>query len=44
MEKHSLNKIRDTYWNTTNDEGMPSVRMVATFKDDMNLYFLTQMF
>jgi hypothetical protein len=41
LEKHSLNKIKEKY---IDDEEMPSVELVATFKDDLNLYFLTEMF
>ena len=41
LEKHSLNKIKDKYGD---DEEMPTVKLIATFKDDLNLYFLTEMF
>ena len=45
MEKHALGKIRDTYYKTVKDEqNMPSVRLITTFKDHINLYFLTEMF
>jgi hypothetical protein len=36
LEKHSLNKLKNTYPNS-----LPSVRLIATFKDTFNLYFLT---
>lgn len=39
LEKHSLNKIRDKF----EKPEMPTVRLVATFKDEFNLYFLTEM-
>lgn len=45
MEKHALNKIKKTYFQTQNDHTkMPSVRLITTFKDHLNLYFLTEMF
>lgn len=44
MEKHSLNKIRQKYWDEQNPDEMPTVKLIATFKDDINLYFLTEMF
>ena len=46
LEKHSLNKIRDTYL-SADDSGkdeMPTVKLLATFKDPVSLYFLTEMF
>lgn len=39
LEKHSLNKIKEKY-----SKEMPSVRILATFKDPINLYFLTEIF
>ena len=39
LEKHSLNKLRDTYGGD-----LPCVKLIATFKNDINLYFLTEMF
>ena len=44
MEKHSLNKIKEKYYDPKNTDLMPSVRLVATFKDEINLYFLNEMF
>jgi len=43
MEKHALNKIRDTYYDAKNNLAMPTVRLIATFKDQFNLYFLNEM-
>ena len=43
LEKHSLNKIKEKYGDDDIKE-MPTVKLVATFKDDLNLYFLTEMF
>ena len=43
MEKHALIKLRDTYYDKTNDLAMPSVRLITTFKDNFNLYFLNEM-
>lgn len=37
MEKYALTKIRDNCSNP-----LPAVRLVATFKDQHNLYFLTE--
>ena len=42
MEKHALNKIKEHYGKK--DGEMPAVRITATFKDTVNLYFLTEMF
>ena len=39
LEKHSLNKIKENY-----EKEMPTVRILATFKDPLNLYFLTEIF
>jgi hypothetical protein len=39
LEKHSLLKIKKEYPND-----MPAVKLITTFKDSLNLYFLTQMF
>ena len=39
LEKHSLNKIKDNY----PEHELPTVKLVATFKDPVNLYFLTEM-
>ena len=44
MEKHALNKIRDTYYEKSNPLSMPAVRLISTFKDPFNLYFLNEMF
>lgn len=49
MEKHALNKIRDTYYRkpTTakeQEDEMPTVRLIATFKDEAHLYFVNEMF
>lgn len=43
MEKHALTKIRETYFdeNELNQTAMPAVRLVTTFRDDSNLFFLT---
>lgn len=38
MEKHTLNKLSDKY-----GVNSPSVKLVATFKDQFQLYFLTEM-
>ena len=40
MEKHALNKLKQTYG--TGSE-LPCVRIVNTFKDQFNLYFITEM-
>lgn len=40
MEKHALNKIKNFYQQSS----IPSVNLIATFKDEINLYFLTEMF
>ena len=42
MEKHALNKIKENY--DKKDTEMPTVKIIATFKDPINLYFLTEMF
>ena len=42
MEKHALNKIKENFGKK--DEEMPTVKIAATFKDSVNLYFLTEMF
>jgi hypothetical protein len=39
LEKHSLNKIKETY---LGKENMPCVELLQTFKDFENLYFLTE--
>jgi len=39
MEKHALNKI----WERYGKEEMPSVKLVGTFKDSENLYFIMEM-
>ncbi len=36
LEKHSLLKIKKEYPND-----MPAVKLITTFKDSLNLYFLT---
>jgi len=41
MEKHSLNKLKDAW--TGHSSELPLVRLYGTFKDDENLYFLTEM-
>ena len=38
MEKHALNKLRDVY----KDQTLPCVKLIGTFKDQVNLYFLTE--
>jgi serine/threonine protein kinase len=38
MEKHALLKIRDNC-----KDPLPAVRLLATFKDNFNLYFLTEL-
>ena len=45
MEKHALTKIREAYYkrNEHGDDLMPAVRLVTTFRDESNLFFLTQM-
>jgi len=40
LEKHSLNKIREAY---SDRKALPSVKLIATFKDAGSLYFLTEM-
>ena len=42
MEKHALNKIKENF--NKKDKEMPTVKIAATFKDSVNLYFLTEMF
>ena len=39
MEKHALNKLKELY-----STDMPTVKLIGTFKDEMHLYFLTEMF
>ena len=39
MEKHALNKLRERY----GEEGMPCVKLIGTFKDTENLYFIMEM-
>ena len=39
MEKHALNKLKENF-----AKSMPCVKIYATFKDPINLYFLTEMF
>ena len=39
MEKHALNKLYDTY----KGAGLPCVKLVGTFKDTENLYFLMEL-
>jgi hypothetical protein len=43
-EKHALNKIKEKFYDRKNEENMPSVKIIGTFKDKINLYFLTDMF
>lgn len=38
MEKHALNKIKEAY----SGEPLPTVRLLNTFKDMSNLYFVTE--
>ena len=40
MEKHALTKVRDAYGS---DNNLPTVRLITTFKDPFNLYFLTEL-
>jgi len=42
LEKHALNKVKENYGKAGQD--MPTVKLIATFKDPINLYFLTDMF
>jgi len=39
MEKHALNKLYDKY----HDTGLPCVKLIGTFKDSENLYFLMEL-
>ena len=39
MEKHALNKLRERY----GEKEMPNVKLVGTFKDMENLYFIMEM-
>jgi len=39
MEKHALNKLYDAY----KEAGLPCVKLVGTFKDTENLYFLMEL-
>jgi serine/threonine protein kinase len=39
MEKHALNKLYDTY----KESSLPCVKLVGTFKDSENLYFLMEL-
>ena len=39
MEKHALNKIKEAY---STEPNLPSVRLLNTFKDMSNLYFVTE--
>lgn len=39
LEKHALNKVKEHF-----AKEMPTVKIYATFKDPLNLYFLTEMF
>jgi len=45
MEKHSLNKVYDHYGKIKNlkDDDLPTVKLISTFKDESNLYFLTEL-
>ena len=38
MEKHALNKVKQAY----PDQPLPTVRLMNTFKDMSNLYFVTE--
>jgi hypothetical protein len=40
LEKHSLNKIKEAF----GPKELPCVNLVGTFKDQFNLYFLTEIF
>lgn len=45
MEKHALNKVKTIFFKDGKDGSqMPTVRLITTFKDPVNLYFLTEMF
>lgn len=44
MEKHSLNKILENHKKLGLPKAeLPSVKLIGTFKDQSNLYFLTEM-
>ena len=47
MEKHALNKIKENYGGKYYSGNDPSeqvaVRLVTTFRDESNLYFLTEL-
>ena len=43
MEKHALNKLKTVYGDASkNYEDLPCVKIIGTFKDESNLYFLTE--
>ena len=42
MEKHALNKVLD-HFKEKKTPRLPCLRIVGTFKDEVNLYFLTEM-
>ena len=39
MEKHALNKLKEKY----GEKEMPCVKLIGTFKDHENLYFIMEM-
>ena len=47
MEKHALNKIKENYGSRYYSDNDPAeqvaVRLVTTFRDESNLYFLTEL-
>lgn len=44
MEKHALNKIKAySKANGLKEDEYPAVKLITTFKDEVNLYFLTEM-
>lgn len=44
MEKHALNKIYEhSKENGLDEVDLPCLKIIGTFKDDSNLYFLTEL-
>ena len=44
MEKHALNKLKSAYADLEKTyKNLPCVKIIGTFKDESNLYFLTEM-